>query len=96
MEQKRQQFSDEIAYLKSQSMRNNLILTGIEEDNSQGNESQVVTERKLREHLSEKLKIPNETVEGLRFERVHRTPYNQYAVRFNLLMHSLRFSKTAS
>ncbi|XP_052212302.1 uncharacterized protein LOC127831372 [Dreissena polymorpha] len=55
-------------------MRNNLIFTGIEEDNSQGNKSQVVTESKLREHLSEKLKIPKETVEGLRFERVHRTP----------------------
>ncbi|KAH3870882.1 hypothetical protein DPMN_034073 [Dreissena polymorpha] len=74
MEQKRQQLSDEVAYLKSQSMRNNLFFTGIVEDNSQGNESQVVTERKLREHLSEKLKIPKETVEGLRFEREHRTP----------------------
>ena len=39
MEQKRQPLSDEVAYLKSQSMRNNLIFTGIEEDNSQGNES---------------------------------------------------------
>ncbi|KAH3738939.1 hypothetical protein DPMN_045583 [Dreissena polymorpha] len=74
MEQKRQQLSDEIAYLTSQSMRNNLIFTGIEEDNSQGNASQVVTERKLREGLSEKLKTPKETVEGLRFECVHRTP----------------------
>ncbi|KAH3839969.1 hypothetical protein DPMN_113409 [Dreissena polymorpha] len=58
IEQKRQQLSDEVAYLKSQSMRNNLIFTEIEEYNSQGNEYQVVTERKLRVHLSEKLKIP--------------------------------------
>jgi len=63
-----------MAYLKAQSMRNNLLFTGIDEDSSSGNEPPTVTERKLREHLIQKLKVARETAEAIRFERVHRTP----------------------
>jgi len=74
LEKRRQQLSDDVSYLKAQSMRNNLLFTGIEEDASSGNEPPATTERKLREHLINKLKVARETVEAMRFERVHRTP----------------------
>ena len=74
LEKRRQQLSDDVSYLKAQSMRNNLLFTGIEEDASSGNEPPATTERKLREHLIQKLKVARETVEAMRFERVHRTP----------------------
>jgi hypothetical protein len=74
LEKSRDAARDEVTYLKSQSMRNNLIFTNIPEDNSSGNESQEVTEQKLRNHLHEALKISKEVVNELRFERVHRSP----------------------
>ena len=57
---RRQQLCEEVAYLKSQSMRNNLIFTGIEEDNISGNEPPAVTENKLRAFLQDELKIAKE------------------------------------
>ena len=54
-------------------MRNNLIFTGIEEDNTTGNEPPAVTENKLRAFLQERLKIAKEAVDAMRFERVHRS-----------------------
>ena len=74
LEKERNNLKDDVAYLKSQSMRNNLIFTNVPEDNSSGNESAEVTERRLRDHLHEKLKIAKETAESIRFERVHRSP----------------------
>ena len=70
----RQQLSDDASNLNAQSMRNNLVFSGIEEDNSSGSEPPTVTERKLRAHLHQKMKITKETVEALRLERVHRMP----------------------
>ncbi|KAH3779206.1 hypothetical protein DPMN_180688 [Dreissena polymorpha] len=55
-------------------MRNNLIFTSVSEDNICGNESPEVTERKLRQHLHDALKLAKETVSGIRCERVHRSP----------------------
>ncbi|KAH3824634.1 hypothetical protein DPMN_126471 [Dreissena polymorpha] len=55
-------------------MRNNLVFTNIPEDNSTGSEPPEVTERELRNHLEEKLKIAKETADAMRFERVHRSP----------------------
>ncbi|XP_052812861.1 uncharacterized protein LOC128240302 [Mya arenaria] len=74
LEKQREELRDDVAYLKSQSMRNNLIFTNIPEDNSTGNESAEVTEDKLRQHLQDTLKLAKETVESIRFERVHRSP----------------------
>ena len=74
LEKQRQHLADDVSYLKAQSMRNNLIFTGIEEDATSGNEAPDVTERKLRGHLIAKLKIAKDTVAVMRFERVHGTP----------------------
>lgn len=74
MEKLRDQLKDEVAYIKSQSMRNNLIFTNVPEDNSDENEMVAVTERKLRDHLHEKLQLAKETADAIQFERVHRTP----------------------
>ncbi|XP_052820392.1 uncharacterized protein LOC128246240 [Mya arenaria] len=74
LEKQREELRDDLTYMKSQSMRNNLVFTNITEDNSNGNEAVDVTERKLRKHLQDALKIAKETVESIRFERVHRTP----------------------
>lgn len=74
LEKAKDSIREEMAYIKSQSMRNNLVFTKIPEDNSGGNETPEVTERKLREHLHEAMKISKEMAEQIRFERVHRTP----------------------
>ncbi|XP_052222380.1 uncharacterized protein LOC127838566 [Dreissena polymorpha] len=74
LEKERNELRDHVAYLKSQSMRNNLVFTNIPEDNSTGSEPPEVTERKLRNDLEEKLKIAKETADAMRFERVHRSP----------------------
>ncbi|XP_052777962.1 uncharacterized protein LOC128215300 [Mya arenaria] len=57
LERQREELRDDIAYLKSQSMRNNLVFTNIPEDNATGSEPADVTEAKLRNHLHETLKI---------------------------------------
>ncbi|XP_052766903.1 uncharacterized protein LOC128207802 [Mya arenaria] len=74
LEKQRKELRDDVAYLKSQSMRNNLVFTNVPEDNSSGNEPADVTENKLRMHMQETLKIAKETAESIRFERVHRSP----------------------
>ena len=73
-EKQREELRDDVAYLKSQSMRNNLVFTNIQEDNSTGNETAEITETKLRNHLQEKLKIAKYIADTIRFERVHRSP----------------------
>ncbi|XP_052217926.1 uncharacterized protein LOC127835529 [Dreissena polymorpha] len=74
LEKERDTLRDNVSYLQSQSMRNNLIFTGVTEDNSTGNEPPEVTERKLRQHLQDAFKIAHEVVDTIRFERVHRSP----------------------
>ena len=56
LEKVRDSARDEVTYLMSQSMRNNLIFTNIPDDNSSGNESREITEKKLRNHLHEAVK----------------------------------------
>ena len=60
---------DEMVYIQSQSMRNNLVFSGIEEDK---NETPELTERKLRDFLVDKLHMAQEAVKQLHFDRVHR------------------------
>jgi predicted nucleic acid-binding Zn-ribbon protein len=74
LEKQREELRDDLTYIKSQSMRNNLVFTNVAEDNSSGNETYEATEKKLRQHLQDALKISKETAESIRFERVHRTP----------------------
>ncbi|KAH3850486.1 hypothetical protein DPMN_092898, partial [Dreissena polymorpha] len=77
-EKERNELRDDVAYLKSQSMRNNLVFTNIPEDNSTGSEPPEVTERKLRNQLEEKLKIANETADAMRFERTNYQMHEQF------------------
>ncbi|KAH3861454.1 hypothetical protein DPMN_024384 [Dreissena polymorpha] len=62
LERQRRQLSEVVNYLKAQSIGNNLIFSGIPEDNSTGSETPAVTERKLRDFLHEEMKIAKETV----------------------------------
>lgn len=71
LEKERNSLKDDVAYLKSQSMRNNLVFTGVTEAD---NESYEQTETKLRQHLVDAMKLTKETVNSIRFERVHRSP----------------------
>ena len=70
-EKKRMQ--DSLLYLQSQSMRNNLVFTGLTEDS---NENHDVTEDKVRTFMVEKMKIAQDIVDGIQLERVHRMGVN--------------------
>ena len=61
--------NDALLYVQSQSMRNNLVFTGITEEPRKRPE---VTETKLRQFMVEKLNLAQELVDGFRLERVHR------------------------
>lgn len=70
LENKRDKVNEDLLYLQSQSMRNNLLFTNIPESTSEGAEE---TERKLRAHIHEKMRVAKEVVDNISFERVHRT-----------------------
>ena len=63
-EKKRMQ--DSLLYLQSQSMRNNLVFTGLTEDS---NENHEVTEVKVRTVMVEKIKIVQDIVDGIVYYR---------------------------
>ena len=60
---------EELIYLKSQSMRNNLVFGNIPEQTAETWEQ---SEEKLRLFLNEKMKIAMDQVNAIKFERVHR------------------------
>ena len=70
-EKKRMQ--DSLLYLQSQSMRNNLVFSGLNEDS---NENHDVTEVKVRTFMVEQMKIAQDIVDGIQLERVHRMGVN--------------------
>lgn len=59
----------ELLYVQSQSMRNNLIFANIAEGM---NETSEQCEIKVRDFMASQLKIAQDTVDNIRFERVHR------------------------
>ncbi|XP_060568531.1 uncharacterized protein LOC132727137 [Ruditapes philippinarum] len=69
MQRENNALKDDIVYLQSQSMRNNLVFANIDESPSGVLEN---TEQKLREFLEQNMKIAKEQVERMAFERVHR------------------------
>ena len=69
MEKERDKLKDQVTYLQSQSMRNNLIFCGIPDVQ---NEKPEETESKLRQFIEDKLEIAHETVSDLKIERAHR------------------------
>jgi len=70
LQREKDELQNSLSYMQAQSMRNNLLFSGIREDNS---ESPGETETVLRKFLIDKLKLAKEKVDELRFERVHRT-----------------------
>ncbi|KAH3696434.1 hypothetical protein DPMN_083899 [Dreissena polymorpha] len=74
LEKAREAMRDDISYLQSQSMRNNLMFTSVPEDNAPGNETPEVTERKLRQYFEDDFLMARELMDSIRFERVHRSP----------------------
>lgn len=73
MKKQRNSLRDEIVYLQSQSMRNNLLFCNIEEATS---ETPDITENKLREFIVQKMKLAQNIVDDMKFERVHRIGTN--------------------
>jgi hypothetical protein len=71
LERERDSLRDDLVYMKSQSMRNNLVFTGVPEVDK---ESPEITESLLRKHINEALNIAKETADAIKFERVHRSP----------------------
>ena len=63
------QLKENIVYLQSQSMRNNLVFTGIPESESETNEE---VENKIRVFLHENLKVAKELADKILFDIVHR------------------------
>ncbi|KAH3722076.1 hypothetical protein DPMN_065027 [Dreissena polymorpha] len=74
LEKQRDTLRDNITYLQSQSMRNNLIFTGLSEDSSNGSEPPETTEKRLRQHLHDACKVARDVADSIKFERVHRSP----------------------
>ena len=69
----KKKMQDSLLYLQSQSMRNNLVFSGLTED---GNEKPEITEGKVRQFMVEKMKIAQDIVDGFQLERVHRMGVN--------------------
>lgn len=69
LEKEKSDMKDELNYLQSQSMRNNLIFSNIPEERNETNER---TEAILRQFIEDKLKIAHDLVNNIQFERVHR------------------------
>ena len=69
LEKEKVALKSDMVYMQSQSMRNNLIFTNINEDRIDGKED---CEEKIREFLISKMKLAETTVAEMRFERVHR------------------------
>ena len=67
LEKERDLLKDEVVYLQSQSMRNNLIFGNIPEADQREDTEQVV-----RDFMVDKLKLARSMVDEIQFERVHR------------------------
>ena len=74
LEQQKEELRDEVTYLQSQSMRNNLIFDNIPED---AHETHEQTEKIIRDFIKDKLKLAQSIVDEMDFERVHRMGYKQ-------------------
>lgn len=66
---KSKQLSDDLVYVQSQSMRNNLVFGNIEEARSGEQED---AEKVLRNFLINKMKVAKELANEIQFDRVHR------------------------
>lgn len=66
LEKENSSLKDKVTYLESQSMRNNLVLSGFKEETEEN------LEVKFRDFLVQKLKIAKSIVDSIKLERIHR------------------------
>ena len=69
LEKEKATLKENIVYLQSQSMRNNLTFSNIPEPQTESNEE---VEERLRLFMVEKMNLAQDLVDGMVFERVHR------------------------
>lgn len=69
LEKDKDMLHDEVLYLQSQSVRNNLVFSNIPEVSAGVTED---ADKTVRQFICEKLKIAKDLVDQIRFERVHR------------------------
>ena len=69
IQNEKQSMQDDLLYMQSQNMRNNLIFAKIPETD---NEDPAKTEAIVRDFMVEKLQIAKSVVDDIKFERVHR------------------------
>ncbi|XP_060563100.1 uncharacterized protein LOC132722596 [Ruditapes philippinarum] len=68
LEDRNKKLNDDLVYIQSQSRRNNLIFTNIDEAPT-GNNEDLTSDKNF---LTDKMKIANDLVKEMEFERVHR------------------------
>ena len=61
---------EDVLYMQSKSMHNNLMFTGLPEQDDEKSED---TENIVRQFMVNKLKIEKDNVDRIQFEHVHRT-----------------------
>ena len=74
LEKEKGEMKEELNYLQSQSMRNNLIFSNIKEEI---NETVERTEAILRQFMVKDMKIAQDLVNEMKFDRVHRIGQNR-------------------
>ena len=70
MQRDRDALREDVLYMQSQSMRNNLMFSRLPEKDDEKPED---TENIVRQFMVDKLKIEKDNVDRIQFERVHRT-----------------------
>ena len=78
LEQENKRVKEDLLYLQSQSMRNNLVFGNIEEKENERIEE---TEAELRNFMVSKFKMAQDCVNDIKFERVHRLGQRSERVR---------------
>ena len=69
IQKEKQSMQEDLLYMQSQNMRNNLIFAKVPETD---NEDPAKTEAIVRDFMVEKLQIAKSVVDDIKFERVHR------------------------
>ena len=69
LEKERSVLKDDLVYIQSQSMRNNLVFVNIPEAPTETPED---SEKKVRDFIVDKLHLAQSLVDKIHFERVHR------------------------
>ena len=78
LEREKTNLQEDLTYMKAQSMSNNLVLTNIQEENPGVTETQELTEKKLRLHLHQVMKLSKEMQRLLNLREYTECPVTQF------------------